>query len=227
MPRLADRGSRRAEHRDGAGAPVDARVDTPFVARPDVQAQRARVVRDKGAPGSARADAAKGPQLATPPGEGVRRLLVPIDATERSRWPLNYVLANRDKPLHVDLLFVAEPPVRLEAVRFRTEAEMAALQAKMAQWLLEDAAKPLQEAGLSVGIHFREGDVADEIVETAEQLGADAIVMPPPHPVWLDFLTRGIVRKVLRRARATRVLHVDREGKPLATSTEPLAEQSA
>jgi hypothetical protein len=57
-------------------------------------------------------------------------------------------------------------------------------------------------------------------------LGADAIVMPPPHPVWLNFLTRGIVRKVLRRARTTPIVHVDREGKPVAASATQLAAQS-
>ena len=140
--------------------------------------------------------------------------------------PLRYALAHRGTPVHVDLLFVAEPAARLEVLRFRTQAEMAEWQAKMAQWLLEDAAKPLQEAGLSVYSHFREGDIANEIVETAERLGADAIVMPPPHPVWLNFLTRGIVRKVLRRARATPVVHVDREGRPLAASATRIAAQS-
>jgi nucleotide-binding universal stress UspA family protein len=194
--------------------------------RSDVRAERARSVRETSTPGSARADAAKGPQHATPRREAVQRLLVPVDATERSRWPLRYALAHRGRPLHVDLLFVAEPVTRLEILRFRTQAEMAQWQARMAQWLLEDAANPLQEAGLSVDSHFREGDIAEEIVETAERLGADAIVMPPPHSVWLNFLTRGIVRKVLRRARTTPVVHVDREGRPLAASPTRIAAQS-
>lgn len=145
-----------------------------------------------------------------------RRLLVPIDATERSHWALRYALTRRGEPLHVDLLFVAEPVTSLEVLRFRTQAEVAAFQARCAQWLLEDAAKPLEEAGLSVRSHFREGDVAREIVETAEQLGAEAIVMPPARPWWLNFLTRGIVRKVLRLGRAIPVLHVDANGRPIA-----------
>jgi nucleotide-binding universal stress UspA family protein len=148
--------------------------------------------------------------------EAPRRLLVPIDATERSRWPLRYVLTRREQPLHVDLLFVGPPVTSLEVLRFRTQAEVAAFQARCAQWLLQDAAQPLAEAGLSVRSHFREGDVAREIVETAEQLGAEAIVMPPAHPLWLNFLTRGIVRKVLRLARAIPVLHVDADGRPVA-----------
>src|SRR5690606_13073163 len=120
-------------------------------------------------------------------------------------------LARQDEPLHVDLLFVAEPVSSLEVLRFRTQADVAAFQNQSAQYLLDDAAQPLQAAGMSVGTHFREGDIASQIVETAEELGADAIVMPPPHPLWLDFLTRGTVRKVLRRARATPVVTVDSE----------------
>ncbi len=141
-----------------------------------------------------------------------QRLLIPIDATERSRWGVRYALGRRHDPLHVDLLFVAERVTSLEVLRFRTHAEVAAFQAQSAQYLLEDAAQPLQAAGMSVTAHFREGEVASRIVETAEELGAHAIVMPPPHPLWLDFLTRGIVRKVLRRSRATPVLTVDGEG---------------
>lgn len=186
---------------------------------------RAGSGREKTSPGYVRPDSSTGSVHATPRQESARRLLVPVDATERSRWPLRYALAHPGEPLHVDLLFVAEPVTSLEVLRFRTQADIAEFQAKTAQWLLEDAAGPLQVAGLSVKSHFREGDVVETILETAEQLGADAIVMPPPHPVWFNFLTRGIVRKVLRRARITPVVHVDRDGKLLQTTT-CTAEQS-
>ena len=130
MPRLADRTSHTAERREGTGAPVDTRADAQFVVRSDVRAERARVVRDQSSPGSTRADVAKGPQHATPHREAVQRLLVPVDATERSRWPLRYALAHSGTPLHVDLLFVAEPVTRLEVLRFRTQAEIADLAAR-------------------------------------------------------------------------------------------------
>ena len=158
--------------------------------------------------------------------ESAQRLLVPVDATERSRWPLRYALAHRAGPLHVDLLFVAEPVTSLEVLRFRTQADIAEFQEQTARWVLEDAAKPLQAAGLSVTSHFREGNVVDEIVETAERLGADAIVMPPPHPLWINFLTRGIVRKVLRRGGIIPVMHVDCHGKPLFTISARSVEHS-
>ena len=145
-----------------------------------------------------------------------RRLLIPLDATERSRWALRYALAHRDRVSHVDLLFVAEPVTSLEVLRFRTQADIAAFQQQTARWLLEDAAQALQAAGISVASHFREGDVARQIVQTAEELGDDAIVLPPPHRRWLNFLTRGIVRRIVRHARATPIVHVDHGGAPIA-----------
>jgi hypothetical protein len=165
----------------------------------------------------------KRPGTASVSNDSARRLLIPIDATERSRWALRYVAALRGEPLHVDLLFVAEPVTSLEVLRFRTQADIAEFQHKTAHWLLEDAARPLQAAGVSVQGHFREGDVAGQIVEAAEQLGVDAIVLPPPHPRWLNFLTRGIVRKVLRLARATAILHVDQDGKSVQSSAHATA----
>jgi nucleotide-binding universal stress UspA family protein len=192
--------------------------------QPGVRHQRAERTADVAshapAPGRSRSRS----EAQAPGRDASRRLLVPIDATERSRWPLRYVLAQDNGSLHVDLLFVAEPVASLEVLRFRTQAEIAEFQNKSAHWLLEDAAQPLEAAGLSVKGHFREGDIAREIVETAEQLGADAIVMPPPHPLWLNFLTRGVVRKVLRRARATPIVHVDRDGRPVELRSSALVE---
>jgi Universal stress protein family len=206
----AEHGGPAPDHRAQAGTVVDAPLRGQRV-EPAAEARAASHVH-------ARFDAQAG--SASVSRDCARRLLIPIDATERSRWALRYVLALRDEPLHVDLLFVAEPVTSLEVLRFRTQADIADFQHKTAHWLLEDAARPLQAAGVSVQSHFREGDVAGQIVEAAEQLGAEAIVLPPPRPRWINFLTRGIVRKVLRRARATAILHVDRDGKPVQSSAQ-------
>ena len=226
MPRVASPDAPRRHPVEPGSATANARLEASPVVQPGVRNEPAERMADVAvhAPAQSRSRPRSDAQASgrdTP-----RRLLIPIDATERSRWPLRYALAHGNGPLHVDLLFVAEPVTSLEVLRFRTQADVAEFQAKTAQWLLEDAAKPLQAAGLSVNSHFREGDVAEEIVETAERLGNDAIVMPPPHPVWINFLTRGIVRKVLRRARSTPVVHIDRDGKPRDISSRHLAEQS-
>lgn len=183
--------------------------------QPGVHGQRAERAAEPAHPGHAQNRARARSEARASNRDAPRRLLIPIDATERSRWGLRYALAQRENPLHVDLLFVAEPVTSLEVLRFRTQADIADFQNKSAQWLLDDAAQPLRAAGISVQSHFREGDVPNEIVQAAEQLGVDAIVMPPPHPLWVNFLTRGIVRKVLRRSRATPIVHVDRSGKPI------------
>ena len=153
--------------------------------------------------------------------EQPRRLLLPIDATERSQGPLRYALERRSEVEHVDLLAVAERIIYPQMLRFRTQAELSELQNEAAVWLLEHAAKPLQDAGLRVARHFREGNIVAEILEAAEQLGSDAIVLPAPRPLWMNLLGRSVVREVLRRPRATAIVLVSKEGVPIAA--EPSA----
>ena len=43
--------------------------------------------------------------------------------------------------------------------------------------ILEGAAGPAQEAGVEVDTHPREGDPADAILDVAEEIGADLIVV--------------------------------------------------
>ncbi len=60
-------------------------------------------------------------------GTKMTRLLIPVDATERSRWGLQYALRLQRKGvlLQVFLLFVAEPVTRSEVLRFRTVFEQS------------------------------------------------------------------------------------------------------
>ncbi|MPZ46273.1 MAG: hypothetical protein GEV05_23380 [Betaproteobacteria bacterium] len=215
MSRVASRSDSPRNRVEPGDAVPDSRAEGQFLSQAQVRGERAERSSEIASSGHAQSRARARAQNKSASRDAPQRLLIPIDATERSRWALRYALARRDPPVHVDLLFVAEPVTSLEVLRFRTQADIADFQNKSAQWLLEDAAQPLEAAGLSVKGHFREGDVACQIVETAEQLGADAIVMPPPHPLWLNFLTRGIVRKVLRRTGATPIVHVDRDGQAI------------
>ncbi len=215
MPRVASPNAPPLQQVGTDGAAPDSRAQAHVVVEGSGRNQRAERAVEAALPGRAQGRAQARADTKSPGRDAPRRLLIPIDATERSRWALRYALARRDPPVHVDLLFVAEPVTSLEVLRFRTQADIAEFQSKSAQWLLQDAAQPLENAGLSVTGHFREGDVAGQIVDAAEQLGADAIVLPPPRPLWLNFLTRGIVRKVLRRARATPIVHVDRDGQAI------------
>ncbi|MBM3392136.1 MAG: universal stress protein [Betaproteobacteria bacterium] len=148
-------------------------------------------------------------------GTKVTHLLIPVDATERSRWGLRYALRLQRKavPLRVSLLFVAEPVTRLEVLRFRTHDDIARFQAESGRNILEDAARPLVEAGIACEQVYREGDIVFQILDVAEQLGCDEIVLPLPRPPIACLLRRDIVRQVLQQARDALVVTIDAQGR--------------
>jgi hypothetical protein len=146
----------------------------------------------------------------------LRRLLLPIDATERSRWGIRYALARYRAGQAVDaiLLFVGEPITSWQVLRFRTHDEIARFQSQRAHYLLEEAAQPLVQDGIPVRALFREGEVAFEILDAAEQLDCSEIVLPVPPPRLLALLSHDVVREVLRRQRGIPVVTVNEDGIP-------------
>ena len=154
-------------------------------------------------PGNAKSDA-----------PALLKLLLPVDATERSRWSIGYVMAlHKGKhPLEVHLLFVAERITAWQVLRFRTQSEIAAFQRQYGQAQLEDAMMPLRHSGIVTRTHYREGNIAFEILDCAEELGCDRIVLPLPHPRWTRLLNGDVVREVLKQSHAIPVVTVDRQG---------------
>lgn len=145
------------------------------------------------------------------------RLLVPVDATPRSRWGIKYALHKHEvgTPLEVSLLHVAEPLLRpWDILRFRTEQQVASLRAEHAQYLLLDAAIPLKRNDVAHHLYFREGEIIFEILDAAEQLGCDQIIMPAPPQGWQRIFYRGIVTRVLRKQRTVPIVTVNRCGLP-------------
>lgn len=149
------------------------------------------------------------------PGMKTTRLLIPVDATERSRWGLQYALRLHRKgvPLQVSLLFVAEPVDALEVLRFRTHDEIARFQAESGRNILEDAAQPLTLAGIPCERIYREGDIVFQILDVAEQLSCDEIVLPLPHPPIASLLRRDVVREILRLERDAPAITIDSQGR--------------
>jgi nucleotide-binding universal stress UspA family protein len=144
-------------------------------------------------------------------------LLVPIDATPRSRWGIQYAVWQHrtGKKVDVSLLYVVEPLMRrFDTLRFRTEQEIAAFRFERAKWLLDDAALPLRENKISHVAYIREGNVVFEILDTAEQLDCSEIVLPSPPHGWLRCLARNIVLRVLRKQRTVPVVTVNQHGLP-------------
>jgi len=188
---------REAERADSMGSPLD------------VMQPRARAASDTGDH--------TGPVPVARPDAG--RVLIPIDATARSRWAIRHALAQHraGAAIEAHLLFVAEPVRSLEVLRFRTQADIARFHAERAHWLIEDAATPLRQAGIPVQGHFREGDIAFEILDSAERLGCGRIFLPRPRPRWRTWASRDIVRQVLARAKAIDVVTIDHAGNAPAT----------
>lgn len=143
-----------------------------------------------------------------------RRLLIPVDPTERSRWGLRYAmhLQRSGKPVQVALLFVSEPVTAPEVLRFRTQVEIARFQAECGAHILHDAAQPLVAAGVPCQEIYREGDIVAQIGDVAEQLDCDEIVLPLPHARIAKLLSRDVVREVIKRAKSVPVVTTDEEG---------------
>ena len=151
---------------------------------------------------------------ALPP--GTLKLLLPVDATERSRWGIDYAISRKQsgRGVAVSLLFVAEPETSWQVLRFLTQENVRRFQAERGNYLLEDAAQPLVQAGIPVQVNYREGDIVFEILDVAEQLECDEIVLPVPYPRWTRLFSPDIVRDVILRQRSVRVTTVDPDGMP-------------
>ena len=144
------------------------------------------------------------------------RLLLPIDATERSRWGINYAISRKRSghDVAVSLLFVAEPVTSWQVLRFLSQEKVRRFQADRGNYLLKDAAQPLEQAGIPVQMNYREGDIVFEILDVAEQLECDEIVLPIPYPRWARLFSLDVVWQVTRRQRSVPVTTVNSHGMP-------------
>ena len=110
------------------------------------------------------------------------RLLVPINANEDSRWGVTYALRQHDEGRDVEVCFlnVGEVITQWQVLRFRTQIEIAKFQAERAEAFIEEAAQPLAAKHILYRGFFKQGDIVFSILDTAEELECDEIVMPLP-----------------------------------------------
>lgn len=127
------------------------------------------------------------------------RLLIPIDATDESRWGLLYAsrLAKTGIKVEACLLFVAEPVRNWEVLRFYTEAEVRKHFQERSALFLEEAAQSLSEAGIACRTYFREADPVGGVIDVAEELNCSEIVVPKTR--WLGLFPSGLGRKLINR----------------------------
>jgi len=144
------------------------------------------------------------------------KLLLPVDATERSRWGIHYAISRKQsgRDVAVSLLFVAEPVTSWQVLRFLSQEEVRRFQVERGNCLLEDAAQALEQAGIPVQRNYREGDIVFQILDVAEQLESDEIVLPVPYPRWARLFSLDVVRAVVRRQRGVPVTTASPNGMP-------------
>ncbi|MDZ4254638.1 MAG: universal stress protein [Sulfuritalea sp.] len=144
----------------------------------------------------------------------VRRLLVPINANDDSRWGIRYALRRQSasQAVEVILLNVGEPITEWEVLRFRTQQEISRFQEESAQRFIGEATAPLMTANIPCRGIFRQGELVFSILDSAEESACDEIVMPRPMAGLSSCFSRNIVRAVKRGQRDIPVVFVDGEG---------------
>ena len=143
-----------------------------------------------------------------------RRLLLPINACEDSRWSLHYArqLHESGTPVEAILLNVGEPITQWEVLRFRTQQEIAEFQAARAQSFIDDASEQLQDAGIPWRGVYRHGDLVFSILDVAEELDCDEVVVPSHRKCLSDIFCRPTTAEIRRQQRHVPVVMVDRHG---------------
>ena len=146
------------------------------------------------------------------------KLLISIDGSERARWGLHYARARarRGEELSVDLLFVAEPIQNWQVLRFWSRRQVAGFQSERGHFLLDDAERYLRDAGIPVQSHFCEGDAAYQILDAAQTLHSQEIVLPEHEGGWIYRLDRNIAKEIQGRLPPVRLVVVDENGLPCA-----------
>lgn len=142
------------------------------------------------------------------------RVLIPIDATPESRWAVAYALRRHGAGDAIEACFlnVGEPITQWEVLRFRTQAEIAAFQSEQAQAFIEEACLPLIAKDIPCRGFFKQGNVVFSILDTAEELGCDEIVLPRPTSGFWRLFGRDVVGSVVRRHRGIPIIVVGADG---------------
>ena len=147
----------------------------------------------------------------------ILRLLVPINATDESRWGIRYALRQHreGKPIEVVLLNIGEPVTQWQVLRFRTQQEVAEFQALRAQSFIDDASAALVAENVPWRGLFRQGKRVFSILDAAEELECHQIVMPAPKKSVANIFCGGVVSGVRQEQRDVPLVVVNSAGEPV------------
>ena len=142
------------------------------------------------------------------------RILLPINAKEDSRWGIQYALRRHREGRNVEviLLNIGEPVTQWQVLRFRTQQEVAQFQVARAEAFIEEATQPLDAAGIQCRGFFRQGKLVFSILDAAEELECDEIVMPDQKRCLSSVFGHSIVSSVRQHRRGIPVVVVNSGG---------------
>ena len=112
-------------------------------------------------------------------GNGILKILVPIDGSRSSRLAVPHVIREfqKNKALEIHLLNV-QPPLSWHIARFVSKKSREQFHREEAEKALRPVRRALDNAGVPYSLHLETGgDKARLITETARMLGCDHIVM--------------------------------------------------
>lgn len=148
------------------------------------------------------------------------RLLLPINAREDSRWGIQYALRQQREGVQVAviLLNVGEPIVQWEVLRFRTQQEIVQFQSERAQAFIDEASRLLAANDIPCRGVFKQGKLVFSILDTAEELDCDEIVMPKSNSWLSNLFSCDVASAVVHQQRGIPVVLVNDAGVALESS---------
>lgn len=146
---------------------------------------------------------------------GMERLLVPIGRNGRSAGSIQYAIGRSRLGERVEacLLHVEEPVAQWELPETAVRPE--AVLRKQVEHVLSQATRPLAEYGIPYAAYLRSGDVVFSILDAAEELECQQIVVPLPRSGWRRLFSHDVVVALYARQRDIPVVAVADDGTPL------------
>lgn len=144
----------------------------------------------------------------------VMHLLVPVSKASDVIYGARHAkkMMSGEQHIHIVLLHVTKPR-REEASLHSFSTDIDRIEEEHAEALLKEAALYLSECQISHRTYIISGDVVFSILDAAELLNSDAIVLPATkRRSWLRPFSSDIVSKIAHAARSVPVVLIDTAG---------------
>jgi nucleotide-binding universal stress UspA family protein len=141
-----------------------------------------------------------------------RRLLIPVKDTNDASRGISYAIRRRaeGEDVSVCLLHVEESPTQWQTLF--GGGSMLAARRRRTEDAFAGVLELLQGLDIEFAAYVRAGPTVFSILDAAEELGCDEIVVPEPVGGMFRLLSRDIVSTLLARQRAIPVVLVSKHG---------------